>query len=152
MRYLVIAAMLVCLLNGHTLPAQESVTTVDLISGEANPEDAQHIQNIKGPTRTMSIVIRHSGTDIRRTQRVRVTGSLSREQVVSLAQAVLGTDDIYWAAIKYPFDVSITGDEYRTRIDRSYDCGGLCGSGISYFYSYDQAGWRYLYSCDSWIS
>jgi hypothetical protein len=146
-----VAAAFVLLLPLLTAGAQESVVSVDLYMGLAKPDDVKYLAGIQGAPRALRVRIKQPGTNASKTQRVTVTGLLTKEQVATLLQSMLGTDKSYWS-LKRPLGVTVAGDEHRAEVSTSYFCGLLCGSGISYLYTYDQARWRYLYSFDRWIS
>jgi len=151
MRRLDFPLVVLFLLSGQRLAAEESVILVDPYMGIARPEDIKYIADIRGPTRTVTIMIRRSGANMQKNQRAQLKGPLNIERVSSLLQAIFGSDDSYWA-LKRTLNISITGDEYRARVDTVDVCGSLCGGGISYFYTFDNTRWRYLYSCDRWVS
>jgi len=151
MRRLILPLTALFLLGDQRLAAKESVISVDLYMGVARPEDARYIEDIVGPSRTVSIVIHGIDIHQKKTQRVEMKGPLNTERVSSLLQAVFGSDTSYWM-LKHDLRMSVVGDEYRAKVSTSYVCGHLCGGGVSYFYTFDSAHWRYLYSCDRWIS
>ncbi|MEO8308694.1 MAG: hypothetical protein ABI616_11720 [Pseudomonadota bacterium] len=120
--------------------------SMELWINELLPDDVKHFAAIKGPTKAVTITIKHVGTNAVKRQRVDVKGDFGVTSISALLQTMIGTDVRYWTT-SGPLNVGVVGDNHRAIVTTSWGSGTLDAGGASQVYTLEEGKWRYLYRC-----
>jgi hypothetical protein len=135
---------------GSVRSAADTVVYVDTRGDRLLPADSAYLETVIGKERKVPIFISRKGDGRRIRVLVNYTGDLGASDLEQLLQPVLA-DVVAEVSKKYHVYVSAKGDKHRVSVEISSACGMLCGSSVSYLYTYD-GDWRFLYSYNHAIS